>query len=130
MDHKTELFLYLASRSQHLAEVIRPALIDGKFVLCDRFTDATLAYQGYGRGLKPAAIRSIVEYAAQDIRPDLTFLLDVAVQEGLRRLRGRGLLNRLDAEALHFHEAVRKGYLALARREPKRFRVIHSDRCR
>jgi len=127
MDHKTELFLYLASRSQHLAEVIRPALIDGKVVLCDRFTDATLAYQGYGRGLKPAAIRFIVEYAAQDIRPDLTFLLDVAVQEGLRRLRGRGLLNRLDAEALHFHEAVRKGYLALARREPKRFRVISTQ---
>jgi len=124
MDPKTELFLYLASRAQHLAEVIRPALLNGTIVLCDRFTDATLAYQGYGRTLKPAVIRSIVEYAAYGIRPDLTFLLDLTVQEGLRRLHGRGLLNRLDAEALHFHEAVRKGYLALARREPKRFRVI------
>lgn len=124
MDPKTELFLYLASRTQHLAEVIRPALLDGKIILCDRFTDATLAYQGYGRALKPAVIQPIVKYAAQDIRPDLTFLLDVTVREGLRRLHGRGLLNRLDAEALHFHEAVRKGYLALARREPKRFRVI------
>ena len=124
MDPKTELFLYLASRAQHLVEAIRPALLDGKIVLCDRFTDATLAYQGYGRGLKPAMIRPIVRYAAQGIRPDLTFLLDVTVQEGLRRLHGRGLLNRLDAEALHFHEAVRKGYLALARREPRRFRVV------
>ncbi len=124
MDPKTELFLYLSSRAQHLAEVIRPALLDGKIILCDRFTDATLAYQGYGRALKPAVIRSIVEYAAQGIRPDLTFLLDVTVQEGLRRLHGRGLLNRLDAESLHFHEAVRKGYLTLAQREPKRFRVI------
>jgi dTMP kinase len=127
MDPKTELFLYLASRVQHLAEVIRPALIEGKIVLCDRFTDATLAYQGYGRALKPAAIRPIVNYAAQGIRPDITFLLDVAVREGLRRLQGRGLPNRLDAEAVHFHEAVRKGYLALAHREPKRFRVISTQ---
>jgi dTMP kinase len=127
MDPKTELFLYLASRAQHLAEVIRPALMEGKIVLCDRFTDATLAYQGYGRALKPAAIRPIANYAAQGVRPDLTFLLDVAVQEGLRRLHGRGLPNRLDAEAAHFHEAVRQGYLALARREPKRFRVISTQ---
>jgi dTMP kinase len=124
MDPKTELFLYLASRTQHLAEVIRPALLDGMVVLCDRFTDATLAYQGYGRGLKPAVIRHIVEYASQGVRPDLTVLLDVEVQEGLRRLYGRGLPNRLDAEAIQFHEAVRKGYLALARREPGRFRLI------
>lgn len=127
MDPKTELFLYLASRVQHLAEVIRPALIEGRIVLCDRFTDATLAYQGYGRALKPAAIRPIVNYAAQGIQPDLTFLLDVAVQEGLRRLQGRGLPNRLDAEAAHFHESVRKGYLALAHREPKRFRVVSTQ---
>ena len=127
MDTRTELFLYLASRTQHLAEVIRPALLEGKIVLCDRFTDATLAYQGYGRALRPEAIRPIVRYAAQGTRPDLTLLLDVPVQEGLRRLHGRGLLNRLDAEAVHFHESVRKGYRALARREPGRFRVISTQ---
>src|ERR1700752_2492370 len=102
MDPKPELFLYLASRTQHLVEVIRPALAAGKIVLCDRFTDATLAYQGYGRSLKPDVIRPIADYAALGIRPDLTLLLDVEVQEGLRRLRGRGLINRLDAEAIHF----------------------------
>lgn len=131
----TELLLYEAARAQHLAEIVSPALQAGRVVICERYTDATVAYQGYGRGLNLRHIRILNDIATEKRRPDLTFLLDVPVQRGLtaaRRLskrlahgasRTRGG-DRMERETAQFHERVRRGYLALARREPRRFRRI------
>ncbi|MCG3116045.1 MAG: dTMP kinase [Candidatus Manganitrophus sp. SA1] len=127
MDAKTEFLLYLASRAQHLKEVILPALSEGKIILCDRFADATYAYQGYGRGLSKREIELIGRFVTGGLSPDLTLLLDIDVKKGLARLKGREEINRLDQEALQFHEAVRKGYLNLAKRNPRRIRVIRTD---
>jgi len=127
MDPKAELFLYLASRAQHMAEVIRPALAAGKIVLCDRFTDATLAYQGAGRGLPKSEIEAMARFASQGLGPDLTFLLQMDVKKALVRLTARGETNRLDEEQLQFHEAVQRGYAELAQANPKRIVVIDAD---
>ncbi len=129
MAPQAEILLYSASRAQHVAEVIRPALAAGKLVLCDRYFDSTYAYQGYGRGLPLATLRVITEFAVQGLLPDLTLYLDVAPEIGLqRRARGGGELNRLDREALAFHERVRAGYLELAAAEPARWRIIDANR--
>jgi dTMP kinase len=132
MDARTELFLYLASRTQHIKEVILPALKQGKIVLCDRFTDATLVYQGDGRGLPKREVERIARFASQvedrfALQPDLTFLFDIDVKVGLTRLKGRAEINRLDREALEFHEAVRRGYLNLAKKHPRRIHKIQTD---
>lgn len=127
MDAKTEFLLYLASRAQHLKEVIFPALAEGKIVLCDRFADATYAYQGYGRRLPKQEVERIGRFVTGGLQPDLTLLLDIDVKKGLARLKGREEINRLDRETLQFHEAVRKGYLHLAKRNPRRIRVIRTD---
>ncbi|MFQ5596794.1 MAG: dTMP kinase [Nitrospiria bacterium] len=127
MNPKTELFLYLASRAQHIAEVIRPALAAGKLVLCDRFTDATLAYQGAGRGLPKQAVGEMVRFASEGMDPDLTLLLQLDIKTALARLKGRGEINRLDEENFAFHEAVQDAYAALARAHPKRIVVIDAD---
>ena len=124
---KTELFLYLASRAQHLAEVIQPALEAGKLVLCDRFSDATMAYQGGGRALPRQALEAVVGFAVDGVIPDLTFLLDIEVKKGLARAKGRGALNRLDQESLAFHEAVRTRYLEMAKKTPERIQLIQAD---
>lgn len=128
---ETELFLYLASRAQLCREWITPAINGGAIVICDRFADATLAYQGYGRGLDLKLIATANRVATGGLTPDLTILLDLDPREGLRRIRERGQppllessLDRLEAEALDFHDRVRKGYLHLAREEPQRFQVI------
>jgi dTMP kinase len=129
MAPQAEILLYSAARAQHVAEVIRPALAAGKLVLCDRYFDSTYAYQGYGRGLPLAALRMITEFAVQGLTPDLTLYLDVSPEVGLqRRARSGGELNRLDREALAFHERVRAGYLELAAAEPSRWRIIDADR--
>jgi dTMP kinase len=131
----TELLLYEAARAQHIAEVIRPALEKGRVVVCERFTDATEAYQGAGRRLDPGDIRTLNRIATDGLKPDLTLLLDVPVVEGLSRARSirkklsrRGkeahLGDRLERESQTFHRRVRRGYLALARREPRRVRVV------
>ncbi len=127
MDAKTEFLLYLASRAQHLKEVILPALAEGKVVLCDRFADATYAYQGFGRGLSKREIELIGRFVTGGLQPDLTLLLDIDVKKGLARLKGREEINRLDQEALQFHEAVREGYLHLAKKNPRRIQVIRTD---
>ena len=130
LDPSAELLLYAASRAQHLKEVIRPALESGDIVLCDRFSDATLAYQGYGRGLDLAMIHALDRLVTAGMRPDLTILLDVEAAVGLARARGRnnqqGLESeaRFENEALAFHERVRQGYLALARNEPDRIKIV------
>ncbi|MDH4100650.1 MAG: dTMP kinase [Nitrospirota bacterium] len=127
-----ELLLYGADRAQHVAEVIIPALSRGDVILCDRFSDATIAYQGSGRKLPMETIEGIIGYAAQGIAPDLTLLLDVDVTVGQQRAHRRGVPagasdDRFEREKIDFHERVREAYLALARREPQRIRVIDAS---
>lgn len=143
----TELLLYLAARAQHIKEVIKPALEEGKIVICDRFIDATLAYQGYGRGLNKETclveliqkLNSLVtnEASLQDIKPNLTFILDIDPAEGLKRAinihkeayftdvypAGKG--DRIEQEELEFHQRVRDGYFEIARQEPQRVKIIN-----
>ncbi|MBI3126225.1 MAG: dTMP kinase [Candidatus Tectomicrobia bacterium] len=121
---EAELLLYEADRAQHVRETVRPALERGLNVLCDRFFDSTTAYQAFGRGLDGERVRALNAWAAGGLAPDLTFLFDLPVEEGLRRARGRGPGDRLEREALEFHERVRRGFLALVEREAGRFRVI------
>lgn len=122
-----ELLLVFAARAQHLDELIRPALARGTTVLCDRFTDATWAYQGAGRGL-PADLISALEQAVHgDLQPDLTLLLDLPVELGLHRISGRGLADRLEQESAAFFERVRQNYLQRAARAPQRFAVVDAS---
>lgn len=144
----TELFLYLADRAQHIEEVIAPALQSGALVLCDRFSDSTLAYQGYGRGIDLPLLRCLNQLASRGIAPDLTFLLDCPVEVGLSRIReqlkastrpGRWAKaspdferrtdrDRFERKEADFHERVRRGFLELARLEPGRFYVLDASR--
>ena len=121
---RTEILLFLASRAQLVEQVIKPALREGKLVLCDRFGDSTLAYQGYGHGLDLDILRTMLDFATDKLKPDLTLLLDVDVETGLQRKRKEDEWNRLDAYALAFHQRVREGYHELCRQEPERWRVI------
>jgi dTMP kinase len=124
MDARCELQLVFAARAEHLARVVRPALAQGKWVLCDRFTDATYAYQGGGRGIDTAIIASLETLVQGDFRPDLTLLLDVPVAVGLARAGKRGALDRFEQEQVEFFERVRMCYLDLARDHAARYRVI------
>ena len=116
-----ELFLFLAARAQIVDEIVRPALKKGYVVVCDRFHDATVAYQGYGAGLDLKLIEEMGKLATKGIKPDLTVLLDVETKKGLRRA---GAKERIETKSLEFHKRVRGGYLALAEREPGRIKVI------
>ena len=126
----TELLLYEAARTQHVKEVIKPFLEKGRVVLCDRFSDATLAYQGYGRKMDLKWIQRLNHLSSQGVRPDVTFLLDCPSDVGLKRAiqRNRTLKQereeRFEREEIEFHRRVRKGYLAIARKEPRRVKVI------
>lgn len=123
MQNETEVLLFSAARAQIVAELIRPALAAGKIVVCDRYSDSTLAYQGYGLGLDLEALRAITQFATRGLVPDLTFYIDVPVQVGLER-RHQGETNRLDQKNVEYHTRVRNGYLELAQAEPERFVVI------
>jgi len=120
----SELLLMFAARAEHLARVVRPALAAGAVVVCDRFTDATYAYQGAGRGAADARIRVLEDWVQQGLRPDLTLLLDIPVERGLARAGERGAPDRFEREQVDFFERVRDAYLAAAAREPQRVRVI------
>ena len=122
---QAELFLLAASRVQLLAEIIRPALEEGKVVLCDRFTHSTLVYQGYGRGLDLTIVETVNTMATQDLKPDLTILLDISPEQGLARKRS--LKDRFELEDLSFHRRVREGYLKIAAAEPDRWLVIDAS---
>ena len=129
MRPRTEMLLFQASRAQHVEEVIVPALEQGRVVLCDRFADSTLAYQGYGHQKDLGVIREIIDYATGGLTPDLTFLLDLSdVRIGLqRRAVGGGEWNRLDAMQVAFHQRVREGYYRLVEEQPERWEVIDAE---
>ncbi len=119
----TELLLYQADRAQHVAELIKPALEEGKLVLCDRFIDSSIAYQGYGRNIDIKLIKDLNELSTGGLKPVLTILFDIQSEDGLSRLHPGGH-DRIEREALDFHTRVRKGYLALADLEPERWRIL------
>ena len=135
MDSRAELFLFLADRAQHVAEIIRPALARGEWVLCDRYADSTIAYQGYGRGMDLDLLQELNHHATDGLWPDLTLLLDLPAEQGLTRARARngrdGLEEaegRFEAEALAFHQRIRQGFLERASRWPERFYVLNALR--
>ena len=125
MGAKAEFLLYLADRAEHVEKVIRPALLAGKVVIADRYADSSYAYQGFGRGLSLSWMKAATEGATGGLVPDLTILLDLDPEAGLRR---GGRSDRLEKESLDFHRRVREGFLALAEAEPERFRVIDAGR--
>jgi dTMP kinase len=135
IDPLTELLLYTADRVQHVRELLGPSLAAGQTVLCDRYFDATLVYQGYARGLDIGLIEQLHKLLLAGLQPDITFLLDLSPETGLSRAWAQihngnrtGRESRFEKEALAFHEKVRSGYLTLARREPGRFRIIDAGR--
>ena len=128
---RAELFLFLADRAQHVTDTIRPALERGQWVICDRYADSTIAYQGYGRGMDPEELQRLNDYATDGLWPDITFLLDLPVEEGLGRALARNgregtsqSEGRFEAEALAFHQRIRDGFHLRAKRWPDRFRVL------
>ena len=125
---RTETLLFCAARAQLVEEVIRPRLQRGEIILCDRYADSTLAYQGYGHGVDRDVIRSLLAFATGGLKPDLTLLLDVDAETGLRRRQtGGGEWNRLDAYQLEFHRRVRDGYRELASLEPERWVIVDAE---
>jgi dTMP kinase len=127
MNPRTEILLFQASRAQLVEQIIRPHLYKGGIVLSDRYADSTLAYQGYGHQIDINPLRVLVTFATGGLKPDLTILLDVDVEIGLRRKELKGEWNRLDAYDLDFHRRVRQGYLQLVRAEPERWEVIDAS---
>jgi dTMP kinase len=123
----TELLLYQADRAQHVSELIMPALESGALVICDRYTDSTIAYQGYGRNLDLKLIDELNQISTCGLKPELTILFDIESSEGLARLHPGGH-DRLEREALEFHLKVRQGYLILAKAEPTRWRVLDASK--
>jgi dTMP kinase len=124
MASDTELLLMFAARAQHLNELIIPSLEAGKWVLCDRFTDATYAYQGAGRGIDNSRIAQLEQWVQGELRPDLTLFLDLPVAQGLARAGARAELDRFEREEIAFFERVRQGYLSQAAADPQRYRVV------
>lgn len=127
MHPRSEILLFLAARAQLVEEVIRPALAQGKVILCDRYADSTLAYQGYGHGVELDVLRRLLDFATGGLQPDLTFLLDIDPLEGLRRKQAASEWNRLDAYDADFHHRVRQGYRQLAAADPQRWVVVDAS---
>ena len=127
LENRTEALLMFAAREQLLQEVIRPSLAGGKVVVCDRFTDASYAYQGGGRQLGAQAISVLENFVHPDLQPDITFLFDVSIEQGLTRVAGRGESDRIEREELEFFERVRDAYQQRADADPNRFRVIDAS---
>jgi dTMP kinase len=127
MHPRTEILLFQSARAQHVEELIRPHLEKGELVICDRYADSTLAYQGYGHQVDLVVLRQVVTYATGGLKPDLTLLLDVDAEVGLKRRAGGGDWNRLDAYELAFHKRVREGYFQLMKAEPQRWVLIDGN---
>lgn len=134
--NKAELLLFLAARAQHMDEIIRPALLEDKIVLCDRFTDSTLAYQGYARKLGVDQVKALASYASDGISPHLTFYLDIDPKVGLQRARksqkvergALGKLDRIESQKIKFHALVRNAFLTIAADEPNRIKVLDATK--
>ena len=127
MSDDAELLMMFAARAEHIAQKIQPALDDGKWVLCDRFTDATYAYQGYGRGIPLEKIASLENWVQGELRPDLTLLMDLPVEVGMERAGKRSAPDRFESEAWNFFERIRQGYLSIAAEQPSRVKVIDAS---
>ena len=127
VDPYTELLLMFASRRQHVQNVIRPALASGKWVICDRFTDASFAYQGFGRGLDKEFISSLKRWVHGDLNPNMTILFDLDIAIGMARAGKRSDFDRIETETMSFFERVRQGYLTQAKAEPQRYRVVDAS---
>lgn len=127
MQPMTELLLVFAARAQHIETVIKPALARGQWILCDRFTDATYAYQGAGRGMNTGLIQQLETIVQQELRPDLTILLDIDPEVGMQRAQQRGELDRFELESIDFFNTVRSAYLQRAVEDPLRFRVVDAS---
>ena len=125
---RAETLLFEASRAQLVEEIIKAALAQGIIVLIDRFFDSTTAYQGYGRGLSVKEIEKLNMFATGGLKPDLTILLDLEVEEGLKRREKSGKKDRIDMESLKFHQKVREGYLEMARKNPRRWRIVDASK--
>ncbi len=125
LDAKAELFLFLADRSQHVAKIVRPHLAKGGVVICDRYGDSTVVYQGYGRGLPIEDLKAWNAFATGGLVPDLTFLLDLEAEIGIARLKSK---DRMDAQPIEFHRKIRDGFLSEARLDPARFVVLDASR--
>lgn len=126
MSSECETLLYMAARAQLVEEVIAPALKKGKVVLCDRFLDSTVAYQGYGNGVDVKMIKDIGRFATRAIRPDITFFFDIEAKKGLSRIKGRPK-DRIERRAVAYHNKVRQGYVRIARQEPRRVKMINAN---
>ena len=123
----SELCLFLASRAQHIQEVIRPALKKGKVVLCDRFNDSSIAYQGAARGLGVREVKKFCKFISEDLKPELTFYLDLDPKVGLKRASNIGAHDRIESEAIEFHKKIRSAFLRIHRNEPKRFMIVDAS---
>ena len=126
LTYDTELLLVFSARAQHIQEVILPALSSGKIILCDRFTDASYAYQGGGRGIDTSRINLLEKWVQGDLRPNLTLLFDLDVSIGMQRTKKRSDADRFEREEINFFEKIRNTYLERAKNEPQRFRIINS----
>ncbi|MBP9855245.1 MAG: dTMP kinase [Candidatus Omnitrophica bacterium] len=125
MASSCEMLLYMAARAQLVEEIIAPALKKGKVVICDRFLDSTIVYQGYGHQMDIPFINKVGTFATQGIKPDLTFIFDIEAKKGLARIKRDK--DRIEQRAMTYHTRVRNGYLAIAKKEPKRIKIINSD---
>ena len=123
---RTEVLLYLAARAEHVEKLIRPALEAGKIVLCDRFADSTMVYQGFVRGIETDKVKALCEFAADELRPELTILLDAAPEALLQRRADRGVRDRFEQEGLDFQKKVREGFLLLANADPVRVKKVNA----
>ena len=128
LDDKSELLLMFAARNQHINEVIKPALKDNKWVICDRYIDASLAYQGYGRGIELNTISNLINTYAEDVMPDITFLLDIDVTSAFSRFEKNREKDRFENLNIDFFEKVRLGYIDIANKNPKRIKVIDAKK--
>ncbi len=125
---RAEFYLFLADRAQHVEQIILPALEEGRIVLCDRFNDSTIAYQGHARGLSEEQVAAACAFACGDLQPDCTFYLDLPPQIGMERVKKERKGDRIEAETLEFHEKIRASFLRIAKREPQRVTILDASR--
>jgi len=128
LDPFSELCLFCADRAQHVRDFIKPKLQNGEIVICDRYFDSTVVYQGYGRKLDKRLVNKVAMASTLGLIPDVTFLLNLPVRAGLSRLQTRGEITKMDEEPVEFHELIRQGYMLIAKREPNRIKKINADR--